>query len=83
MTDMTTSIKAFFLAATLSTTVFSTSVALAAGESTVKITPDVASVEVMHNGKKTTIARNQDEKHLINPDFAKTSRKCPPFCIQP
>ena len=49
----------------------------------VKITPDIASVEVMHDGKKTTIMRNQDQKSTIKPAFSKTSRKCPPFCIQP
>jgi rhodanese-related sulfurtransferase len=53
------------------------------GEMTVKITPDIALVEVVHNGRKISIARNQDEKHPVNPDFARTSRKCPPFCIQP
>ncbi len=49
----------------------------------VKITPDMASAEVMHNGKKTTIMRNQDQDNTVNPAFAKTSRKCPPFCIKP
>lgn len=49
----------------------------------VKITPEIASVDVMHDGKKVTIMRNQDQKNTINPEFAKTSRKCPPFCIQP
>lgn len=49
----------------------------------VGITPDIASVEVMHNGEKVTIERNQDQENTINPAFAKTSRKCPPFCIQP
>ena len=29
------------------------------------------------------ITRNQDNKAEINPAFAKTSRPCPPFCIQP
>ena len=29
------------------------------------------------------ISRVQDNKNLINPSFAKTSRPCPPFCIQP
>ncbi|WP_428087306.1 rhodanese-like domain-containing protein [Candidatus Thioglobus sp.] len=29
------------------------------------------------------ISRNQDNKASINPAFAKTSRPCPPFCIQP
>ena len=27
--------------------------------------------------------RNQDNKNTVNPAFAKTSRPCPPFCIQP
>jgi rhodanese-related sulfurtransferase len=49
----------------------------------VKITRDIASVEVMHDGKKTKIMRNQDQKNTVNKSFAKTSRKCPPFCIQP
>ena len=25
----------------------------------------------------------QNQKNTVNPAFAKTSRKCPPFCIQP
>ena len=29
------------------------------------------------------ISRAQDSKNTINPAFAKTSRPCPPFCIQP
>jgi rhodanese-related sulfurtransferase len=49
----------------------------------VQITPDLASVDVMHNGKKVTIMRNQDASNTINPDYAVTSRKCPPFCIRP
>ena len=57
--------------------------AAADGHLAVKITPDIESVEVMHGGQKITIMRNQDEKNIVNPAFAKTSRKCPPFCIQP
>ena len=57
--------------------------AFSADDVAVKITRDIASVEVTHNGKKTTIMRNQDEKNTVNAAFAKTSRKCPPFCIQP
>ncbi len=49
----------------------------------VKITPKMASAEVKHNGKNVTIMRNQDQNNTINPAFAKTSRKCPPFCIRP
>jgi rhodanese-related sulfurtransferase len=62
--------------------VLSTSV-LAGDAVVVKITRDIASVEVMHDGKKTKIMRNQDQKNTVNKSFAKTSRKCPPFCIQP
>lgn len=49
----------------------------------VKITPALASVEVMHSGKPVTIMRNQDTNNKVSAEFAKTSRKCPPFCIQP
>lgn len=49
----------------------------------VNITGAVASVDVLHHGRKVTIRRNQDQGNTINPEFAKTSRKCPPFCIQP
>jgi rhodanese-related sulfurtransferase len=55
----------------------------AADTMTVKITPDTASVDVLHKGKKITIMRNQNESNTVNPDFSMTSRKCPPFCIQP
>ncbi len=49
----------------------------------VNITADLASVNVMHQGQNITIMRNQNQTNVVNPDFAKTSRKCPPFCIQP
>jgi rhodanese-related sulfurtransferase len=49
----------------------------------VNISADLASVAVMHHGRKVTIMRNQDQDNSINPEFAQTSRKCPPFCIQP
>jgi len=49
----------------------------------VGITPKVSRVKVSHHGKTVTIMRNQDQKNTVNPSFAKTSRKCPPFCIQP
>ena len=49
----------------------------------VKITPQVGAVEVSHNDAAIRIERNQDQKNTINPAFAMTSRKCPPFCIRP
>lgn len=54
-----------------------------ASELKVKITRDLASVDVMHEGKKITIMRNQNNKNKVNPAFAKTSRNCPPFCVNP
>ncbi len=49
----------------------------------VKITPDLPSVTVKHNGKDVTIQRNQSKDNKVIDAFAKTSRPCPPFCIQP
>ncbi|MFZ9038909.1 MAG: rhodanese-like domain-containing protein [Gammaproteobacteria bacterium] len=49
----------------------------------VNITPDIESVTVKHGASDVSIMRNQNQKNTINPAFAKTSRKCPPFCIQP
>jgi len=69
------------LAASTLFTTFALSTAAAALD--VNITADLPSVDVMHGDQKVTIMRNQDQKNTLNPDFAKTSRKCPPFCIQP
>jgi rhodanese-related sulfurtransferase len=49
----------------------------------VGITGDMMDAEVMHDGKKTKIMRNQNNDNKVNAAFAKTSRPCPPFCIQP
>jgi len=49
----------------------------------VNISAELASVDVMHHGRTVTIMRNQGQGHSINPEYAMTSRKCPPFCIQP
>ena len=49
----------------------------------VRISHFVSSVEVLHQGEVIAIQRNQDEENTINPAYAKTSRQCPPFCIQP
>ncbi len=43
----------------------------------------VKEVAVKHDGKTVKISRNQNNKNTVNPAFAKTSRPCPPFCIQP
>jgi len=49
----------------------------------VKLTPDYDSVVVRQNGQAITVQRIQDTEHMLTGGFAKTSRKCPPFCIQP
>ena len=77
------SMKTLLATAIVSTALLASSSVIAADKTAVKITPGLASVEVMHDGKKATITRNQDQKNTITPAFAKTSRKCPPFCIQP
>ncbi len=49
----------------------------------VKLTPDREFVEVIHKNKLIKVQRIQDQDHRLEGGFAKTSRKCPPFCIQP
>ena len=49
----------------------------------VGITRSMDKFEGTVNGEQITIMRNQDQTATVNPAFAKTSRKCPPFCIQP
>ncbi len=49
----------------------------------VNITPVLESVTVTHGDQSINIMRNQNQKNTVNPAFARTSRKCPPFCIQP
>lgn len=48
-----------------------------------KITPDLISVDVMHNGEKVTISRGHDLTATIPDAYTKTDRGCPPFCIEP
>jgi len=50
---------------------------------TVRITPDLPFVNVLHNGKPVTILRHQAPYHRIEPPYDRTSRNCPPYCIQP
>jgi len=56
---------------------------LQAKDITVKITKD-KSYSTVHDGKELIkISRIQDTSHTIDGSFAKTSRPCPPFCINP
>lgn len=49
----------------------------------VNIRPDIASVTVQTETGAATIARIQDNAHELSGDWARTSRPCPNFCIQP
>lgn len=49
----------------------------------VRLTEALEEVRLTLNGSEVVIARNQDESAMLGGDFAKTSRACPPFCIQP
>lgn len=49
----------------------------------VKLDSTRDSVETIHDGQVVKVERIQDKKHKITGSFAKTSRQCPPFCIQP
>jgi len=54
-----------------------------AQEGQVNIRPDTASVTVATDNGAVEIQRIQNKEHRITGEFAKTSRACPPFCIQP
>jgi len=65
---------------------FAVSLAFSANVSAGKpvgIVKDMMDVTVKHDGKNVKITRNQNNDNTVNPAFAKTSRPCPPFCIQP
>ncbi len=49
----------------------------------VKLTPTLHYLTVGHGDKQVRIMRHQDQGHTIDSPFDKTSRSCPPFCIQP
>jgi hypothetical protein len=49
----------------------------------VKITEDMPFTYTTDSGKKVKIERIQDTNHRLTDDYTKTSRPCPPFCIQP
>jgi len=75
-------IKAFVIALAFASTAISTVVSAADKDIEVRLTQRIASIDVKHNGRDITIIRNQNTKNAINPIFARTSPKCPPFCIQ-
>jgi len=63
--------------------VLATATAGAALADPVGITPDRASVTVATDAGPVEIARIQDNAHEVTGEWARTSRPCPNFCIQP
>ena len=63
--------------------IFASNTLFAEARDPVGITPDMMSVTIKIDGKDVDVKRNQDNDNTIKPAFAKTSRACPPFCIQP
>src|SRR5687768_610463 len=49
----------------------------------VGITETLPFVDVKHAGETVRILRKQDPNNRIADAYARTSRECPPFCIQP
>jgi len=56
---------------------------LAAEDKPVNISPGVMSVQVETNAGPVEISRVQDNDNRIEGDWARTSRPCPNFCVQP
>ena len=55
----------------------------ALAQETVNIRPDIPSVTVQTPTGPVAIARNPDLEATLTGDWARISRPCPPFCIQP
>jgi rhodanese-related sulfurtransferase len=49
----------------------------------VNITPDMPSVTIETSSGPVEISRIQDHENVVTGEWAKTSRPCPNFCIQP
>lgn len=47
----------------------------------VRITPFLTELTFTRHGRKYVIERIQDQENALTGGFAKTSRKCPPFCV--
>jgi len=55
----------------------------AAAQEPVNIAPDLPSVTVETPEGPVTIEREQDNANEVTGEWARSSRPCPPFCIQP
>ncbi|KAF0117323.1 MAG: rhodanese [Rhodospirillaceae bacterium] len=67
----------------LATAAIAVATAFPAWSQEVRITPDMAEATIQTADGPVVIKRDQNVNATIDPEFAKTSRTCPPFCIQP
>lgn len=49
----------------------------------VRISADIPYVEFTVSGETIKVERIQNEENVLTGGYTKTSRKCPPFCVQP
>jgi len=56
---------------------------VSADDKPVGLTKDMLQAEIPHRDGALTIGRIQDNENMVEGEWAKTSRACPPFCIQP
>jgi len=49
----------------------------------VNITKKLSHIKTTHNGKTVKIQRIQNKDNVLTGGYTKTSRSCPPFCVQP
>lgn len=53
------------------------------GKDFVGLTKDKPYLHVIHEGRSVKVTRVQDPDYELKGYFAKTSRRCPPFCLKP
>lgn len=58
-------------------------VAAASNPTPVQISRELVELSVQHGDERIEIKRIQDIEHTVSPAWARTSRRCPPKCIQP
>jgi len=49
----------------------------------VNIAKGLPHITTVHKDKVVKIQRIQDQNHVLSGSYTKTSRNCPPFCVQP
>lgn len=56
---------------------------LQVGKDFIPLTKDKPYIYVVHEGRSIRVQRVQDPDYQLKGYFARTARKCPPFCLQP